>query len=241
MLKDLNLTIKKSAHRKTVGIAIYPDQRIVVSAPLRLKDTHVEAFLMRKMDWIQKKLKAFSNVPKIRASTFVSGERFPFLGSEYTLTVIHTAASYVTIFENQLVVSVRVGLEPMKQSKLIQKLLIQWYQEQALLRAKERIPVFTGQLRVTPTSVSVKKYSRRWGVCKSTGDIVLNWLLMHGSPEIFDYVVVHELCHLKEFNHSPKFWRLVASVCPDYKEIKKQLKLMSYQSVGSILGVGSKQ
>lgn len=181
----MNLIVKRSAKRKTISVAVYPDQRVVVSAPMRLPEVRITMFVNEKKPWIETKLKWFATLPP------------PVEKRTYSSPLARRAAARA-------------------------------YQEQALAKLKERITHYAPLLKVSPRNVAIRNYKSRWGACKSNGDLVFNWRLILASDLVFDYVVVHELSHLKEFNHSPAFWRTVESVFPRYKEAKKELRLNSF-------------
>jgi len=97
-----------------------------------------------------------------------------------------------------------------------------------LLALREQLqqpsPISPNSMGVTPSSVGIKSFKSRWGSCHVNGDIVFNWKIVMAPNRIVDYVVVHELCHLKHHDHSPKFWKAVEKVIPDYKDCKRWLK-----------------
>ena len=100
----------------------------------------------------------------------------------------------------------------------------QWLMQQAQHHFKQRLDHFAPMLQVRWTRLGLSNAATRWGSAKTDGSIRLNWRLMHFQPAVLDYVVVHELSHLREMNHSPRFWDTVQSVLPDYAHLRKQLK-----------------
>ena len=111
---------------------------------------------------------------------------------------------------------------PVNYANLPQK-LTEWYKKQAREYITTRVNHFSPIMHVAPKDIWIKTYKRKWGLCRSDGIISFNWRLMHFPPEIIDYVVVHELAHLIEPNHSANFYRLVQEVLPDYKGAKDYL------------------
>ena len=217
---------------RRASISIYPDLRVVVSAPSYLPEERLQAFILSKEEWIQEKLRnyrvlAAENPPR----QWVSGESISIFDQVYVLKVIRSSTRFVEVQGNELVVAVpdRKGERP--GAEVIRRILGGWIQAQALEHFKRRTEYFSALLRVNPKTVSVRNYRGRWGACKSTRDIVFNWRLALAPLSIVDYVVVHELCHLMEFNHSPHFWALVGTVMPNYKEMKKELKRLGYLGV----------
>jgi predicted metal-dependent hydrolase len=105
--------------------------------------------------------------------------------------------------------------------------VIQWYKKQALADFSRRLEIFSAKLGVSFKSLTLSNAKSRWGSCNSRKEIRLNWRLLQAPPHIINYVVCHELAHLKEMNHSAKFWATVASIYPDYKLAEKELKAWS--------------
>ena len=213
-----DFTIKRSAKRRTVGISIYPDLRVVVSAPFRYSEERLQAFVREKSSWIEEKLKEFAKYgPAQPKRTYLSGDRISILGKTYVLKVFEGPLNQAHLTENEILIEAT-------SAKRTKEAFARLLHAQAAQHLKGRIIHFANQLRVQPKSLTIKDYKSRWGTCKSTGDIVLNWRILLSSEAIVDYVVVHELSHLIEFNHSRAFWRVVGSVFPDYKRARKILR-----------------
>jgi len=121
-------------------------------------------------------------------------------------------------------VSISPGLEEEKERELIKEMLTKWYKDSFGDIVRERIEKYSPELNVAPAKIFIKNQKTRWGSCSTKGNINLNWLLVMTPLEIIDYVIVHELSHLKVMNHSQEFWTLVESILPDYKERRKWLK-----------------
>jgi hypothetical protein len=107
--------------------------------------------------------------------------------------------------------------------------VLQWYRREALEDFTRRMQLLTNRLGVEMPPIALSSARTRWGSCNSRGEIRLNWRLIQAPPHIIHYVVAHELAHLKEMNHSPKFWAIVAKLCPDYIASRHALKTMSAQ------------
>ena len=120
--------------------------------------------------------------------------------------------------------SISPGLEEEKERELIKEMLTKWYKDSFGDIVRERIEKYSPELNVAPAKIFIKNQKTRWGSCSTKGNINLNWLLVMTPLEIIDYVIVHELSHLKVMNHSQEFWTLVESILTDYKERRKWLK-----------------
>jgi predicted metal-dependent hydrolase len=110
---------------------------------------------------------------------------------------------------------------------LIQRKVVQWYKKQALVDFARRLEIFSAKLGVALPQLLLSNARSRWGSCNSRKEVRLNWRLLQAPPHIINYVVCHELAHLKEMNHSVRFWHVVESIFPDYKTAEKELKALS--------------
>lgn len=119
---------------------------------------------------------------------------------------------------------VQVPPSVQKRDQYVQGALTDWYRAHALEKLQEKMERFSQAVGVTPSSVGIKTFKGRWGSCSTKGNLLLNWKVIIAPNRIVDYVVVHELCHLHEHNHSPRFWQHVARVIPDYVECRQWLK-----------------
>ncbi|NLW24428.1 MAG: M48 family metallopeptidase [Clostridia bacterium] len=148
------------------------------------------------------------------------------MGKPYTLKVVRQKKSIpgVHLKKGNIIVSISPGLEEEKERELIKEMLTKWYKDSFGDIVRERIEKYSPELNVAPAKIFIKNQKTRWGSCSTKGNINLNWLLVMTPLEIIDYVIVHELSHLKVMNHSQEFWTLVESILPDYKERRKWLK-----------------
>ena len=205
------------AKRRTIALIIEKDGSLTVRAPKRatLKDIH--GFIEEKSDWIirsREKMKAVVEVPK---KQYVDGEKFLFLGQNYELRLVppqRPALKFNSGFT--LSVSARERGE---------RAFIKWYKSQALTILTERVNHYAALHGFEPKLVKVNSAKTRWGSCSANGTINFTWRLILAPPEVVDYVVLHELAHLKIQNHSPRFWKLVEKICPDYKRQRKWLRV----------------
>jgi predicted metal-dependent hydrolase len=215
------------SRRYTIGIEVHPG-RVVVRAPQHAPRERLEGFLQSKGAWILRQLQHFEQMRlAYPPRQFVSGERFPFLGEEYSLEVALNghADPYVNLGEGRLLVCVSAGLSPEAHPECVREALRAWYQERAKAILPVRAHELSRQVGLAPEKVRVRTMLRRWGSCTARGTVNLSWLLTFAPQPIIDYVIIHELCHLKHLNHSAGFWRLVESQVPDYKARRKWLRL----------------
>ena len=219
------------ARRRSVGMRI-TDQGLVVTAPGWLPLSQVEAILQRKAAWIIGKLRAHHPTHPDRQQTVLQwqdGMLLPYLGGHIPLRLTvpdsarprsSPAACLLPGAPPVLAVPMPVGSDPAWVRRSVQR----WFREQALEHFTQRIACFAPILGVRCQSLQLSSARTRWGSASARGVIRLHWGLLHFAPELVDYVVVHELCHLREMNHSVRFWQLVESILPDYRRLRQQLK-----------------
>jgi len=219
-------TIVKT-RRKTIGITVDMNGEVKVSAPLYISEKQIRETVQKKAGWIVKKVnEVIERNSDIVSRQFVSGERISYLGKEYTLEIVekYLKKAEILIKEDVLTVYISLGLSGESRTQTIKQALEKWYRQRFAEIIKERIEKYYEQLKVAPCKVVVKDQKTRWGSCSKKGNINLNWRLVMAPLHVIDYVVVHELCHLKIMNHSKDFWNLVMSVMPNYTESKTWLR-----------------
>ena len=214
------VTVKKSSRRKTTALKI-KDRDVSIHIPARLPLKFAKEFVLQKTAWIQKNLIA-QTLKQPQQKQFINGEEFLFLGDKYILQLIQTDSS-PAIIKTPLDIEFHGRLNRLSVSG-IRTALIHWYKQQAEDYLKSRTAEIAGKINFGPQSITVKTYKSRWGSCGIKGDIQYNWKLLLAPPNIIDYVIIHELCHLKHHNHSAKFWNLVNLYCPTFKTARLWLK-----------------
>ena len=208
--------------RRTVGLKI-TENGLVIHAPKRISQSHLESIIVLKADWIRKKLETLIE-NKLPEMQWRHGETLLFMGNTISLAVEHDIRSKVVEYEPGVL---QLAMPNHHDQTLIARKVIQWYKKQALVDFTRRLEIFSSKLGVSFSSFNLSNAGSRWGSCNSRKEIRLNWRLLQAPPHIINYVVCHELAHLKEMNHSAKFWATVASIYPDYKLAEKELKALS--------------
>lgn len=208
--------------RRTVGLKV-TQAGLVVHVPQRLALSDIEAILFAKQLWIIDKLatKQRDQLPQIAWQT---GEKLYFLGHQIMLDVtLSNTNKGVCISDNTLTIR-----QPnLADTALIVRKTIAWYKKEALKDFARRLEVFSVKLNLPTPKLLLSNAKSRWGSCNSRGEIRLNWRLIQAPPSVINYVVCHELAHLKEMNHSAKFWAIVEKLDPNYKQAEKDLKILS--------------
>lgn len=210
--------------RKTVGMRISPDG-LVVHAPRRISQSQLEHLLLTKADWIRKKLEAQQN-NAIAPTQWQDGTSLLLLGNDITLSVRHDARNRAVEYLPGIL---QVALPTPEDATTIARKVLQWYRKEAMTDFGRRLEILSAKLGVPTPSLFLSNARSRWGSCNSRGEVRLNWRLLQAPPHIINYVICHELAHLKQMNHSAKFWAIVEKICPDYKRAEKELKGLSAQ------------
>jgi len=214
--------------RKTIGIIIDRNGEVRVHAPFRASKKQIYEVVRKRADWIERKVNEIkARNSKLICRQFVSGEKILYLGREYTLEIAkkHSGRANVIIYEGAVIVYISPGLPDEDRKQAVKEALMKWYRQHFSEIVKERLKVYSLQLKAAPCKVVIKNQKTMWGSCSQKGNINLNWKLVMAPVEIIDYVIVHELCHLKVMNHSKDFWNLVASTLPNFHESKNWLKI----------------
>jgi predicted metal-dependent hydrolase len=205
------------SRRKTIALIIQRDGSLTVRAPLRMPEASIQEFVQNHNDWIRKKQAQLKSSLLPTKKGFVEGETFSYLGKEYPLNIKAVQRSAL-IFSG-------TNFQLHKSSTLqARQAFIQWYKTQALKVISERVVHIAKKNKLTYQKVRITSARTRWGSCSSIGTLSFTWRLVLAPAEVIDYVVVHELVHTQIRNHSPKFWRKVAEVMPEYNLYTAWLK-----------------
>jgi len=216
-------TLKVSARRRTIGLQV--DERgLTVHIPHRLPPHTVESLLRDKSDWIARKLAKWQNRPA--AIAWQDGTTLRHLGQPLQLCLRRDARNRAAEFDGS---RLHLAVADTGDSTAVQRKVAQWYARQARADFARRLELLAAKLGVPTPPLYLSSAKTRWGSCNSKGEIRLNWRLIQAPPHIIHYVVAHELAHLKEMNHSPKFWTWVEKLCPDYQAARQELKALSAQ------------
>lgn len=210
--------------RRTIGLKITADG-LVVHAPKRIFAYQLNQILQKKSGWILNKLQARA-ANQVDAINWINGENLLYLGQDIQLSIVKNASNKAPAFDANTLTLVT----PTPDNQIhIQRKVIQWYQKQAGLDFSRRLEIMAARLGVPTPALTLSNAKSRWGSCNSRGEVRLNWRLLQAPPHIINYVVCHELAHLKQMNHSAKFWAVVESLFPSYKIAEKELKNLSPQ------------
>jgi predicted metal-dependent hydrolase len=222
---NFDCTVIRRDRKRTASIQVSPANEISIIIPKDLADEKIKSLIKRKTPWILSKIK-FNQEVKYphKAKEFVNGEAFQYLGRNYRLKVMSGEKEGVDLKNGRLNVRISQGNSDSNDEKL-KSLLTDWYIRNAEKKLKERILRFADRIGVSVTGIKLKSLKQRWGSCSKDGSIVFNWKIIIAPIAIVDYVVAHELCHMRYHDHSKEFWNLMQRVMPDYREKKEWLRV----------------
>lgn len=199
------------------------DGAVSIAVPQALPEERISKILLDKQRWIKEKMYLHQQAQPVSQREMISGEAFPYLGRHYRLKVETGALQPVKLQHGQLLLRLPEALQV---DHIIREMLVYWYRMQAEIRFREKVRRYAKVVGVEPGDVGIKTFQSRWGSCNIKGEILFHWKVIMAPHRIVDYVVVHELCHLKHHDHSPAFWKSVERVVPDYLECKEWLKMV---------------
>ena len=206
--------------RKTLALTVDRMGNLIVRAPFNLPEYEIYKFIEEKDDWIKSRI----NKVKLKASTYpdlISYQKFLLFGTKYKTMKLMSVKS--AKFENGFCYVPNLDT----QKELVHKVVLV-YKRLANKWLKQRTDEISQAIGIKYNSFKVSDTKGRWGACTSKKEINLNFRVVCLAPALIDYVIVHELAHIKEMNHSPKFWVIVQSILPDYKKRRKAIKELNF-------------
>ena len=201
--------------RKTLSLIVEADGTLTVRAPLRMKEADIRRFIEAKRNWIQRK-QARVQEEAVPPRQYVDGERFWYLGREIPLRIV-SGEKPALVMDG--VFKLTESARPQAES-----VFTAWYKKQAREVLIPRVEFFARTYGFEMEKTRISSARTRWGSCSSKKTLSFTWRLVMAPLDMIDYVVVHELCHLNEMNHSKTFWAQVETILPDYKSRRKWLK-----------------
>lgn len=221
--REITYTVRHSSRAKSIRLRIAPRVGLEIVVPRRERLPDIAALLRRHAAWI---LTTLDRYPTVTATNgfrppMGDGATAPYRGASYRLVVRVAPGRRATVIPDDAARRLLVTLVDAADTSAILK---GWFKTRARHVLDERITVFAAALGVTYGRFVVRDQRTRWGSCSSSGNLNFNWRLILAPPAVLDYVVIHELAHRKELNHSARFWAVVAAHCPDYRARQRWLR-----------------
>ena len=211
------------SRRRTMSIIVSPDKGILVKAPLRTPVRIIDTFINEKTEWIIKTLVSFSSLVNLSDLTYTDGERLLYKGKEHLLRIIDSDKYYVRHADGS---EIEVGTAGRKDPATVYSLLEAWFKLIARKELTERFINILSKYKshgFMPSSFSVARMKKRWGSCSSKGRIAVSYDLIRLDPVFSEYVIIHELCHLRHHNHGSEFYRFLTELYPEWKRVREEL------------------
>ena len=219
--RTIQCALRASGRARRPGLWIAPETGLVVTAPQGLDESRVRAFLQQHRRWILRQMERFQRCADA-PSRWPYGPALLYRGDPHAVLARRAASGRVDRTpDRRLLVSARSpSIEGVRQ------MLQRWLKHEASRLLGERVAALGPRMGLVPGRVYVRNLRDRWGSCWPGGSLSFNYRLIMAPPEILDYVVVHELAHLREPNHSPRFWALVAGEYPAHREARRLLRTL---------------
>lgn len=212
--------------RRTLGITVTPDKKVTITAPLEASLEKILETVGRRASWISKQIRKFESYETIllpRKVEYVSGETFYYMGRKHRLKVVIGDTEMV----NRNGKYIEVSVMNKSSEKHVAGLLMRWYRDEARRTFQERFARYEYILKrekIAVNQILVRRLEKRWGSCTKLRNIILNLSLIQAPIQCIDYVIVHELCHLKYLNHGPKFYSMLGRYMEDWEKRKNRLQ-----------------
>lgn len=219
---NFDYTVKRSA-RRTLSIEVRRGE-VIVRTPQRASRACVRELVADKAPWVERQLqRQRQQLASIPEYSYAPGCCLPYLDGE--LQLVHgwgSPAGASLVGERLQLLLSRRSRRPVREQA--RALVVDWYRSRALSVLRDKSEALAAQLGLSVTSVAVKNTRSKWGHCTADGRLQYNWQILLAPEGVVDYLVAHEVCHLRHHNHSAAFWALVDSVCPDYRQQRDWLK-----------------
>lgn len=214
---DLEFELRGSSQRRSLQVTVDRAGDLILFAPPDCDAATLEGFVREKRSWIYRKLaeKELLRQP-VAGKQYVSGEGFPYLGRGYRLLLVDEQSAPVKLEDGRFKMLRSASVEGRRH-------MIGWYEEHARPWLSSRVDRFAGRVGVQPAGVVVRDLGYRWGSCGRGEKLYFHWRAILLPPRIVEYIVVHELVHLREAHHTPDFWLLVERAMPDFLARKQWL------------------
>lgn len=217
---SLNIHLIRSKKRKkTLSLRIQEDGKVLLSVPYHTPRREIESFLGKTRAWIIKKVWEKEKVFRESQRVFIPGERFLYLGESYPLEIRESDHR-----QPPLKLSFGKFILDQDHLKAARDIFIQWYKREAREVIAERLEYYTHRLHLFPREIRITNARSRWGSCSHDNRLSFSWRIILAPLAVIDYILIHELAHIKEKNHSERFWKFLESILPDYRTPRLWLK-----------------
>ena len=208
--------------RKHLQLRILSTTQLEIIAPNKFPKSHIEQIIHEKTNWIIKKIQHLTVIKANPTNKSIThGQTILYLGHPHLLHFIKGNIPHPTIHldHQQIIITM-----PVENTLAAESLVKEWYCSAARTLLLAKTTFWAKEINVQPQRITIKEQKTRWGSCSSRGNLNYNWRIIMAPPEVIDYLVIHELCHLRVLNHSSLFWKEVGRFSPKFKEHREWLK-----------------
>lgn len=229
----INYGIVYSDKRKKATLAVYPMKEVEISVPKNLEREHIQILVKKKADWVIKQLLWFDEITQIDSSKeHANGETYLHIGRQYRLQIEKgKGRAEAKIVGKRLIVNLPIYTPKKYEKKVIKAAIWKFYRQQTEEKVTGLLKKYSMKLNIQSPRFTIKNQFKRWGSCTSKNKLIFNLRLAMAPMSQIEYVVSHELCHIKIKGHSIEYWKLLKSIMPEFKNRKEALRKDGLQYV----------
>ena len=224
--RTFDWSVRYSTRRRSIQLRIIDLFHLEVTAPAGTGLERIRQVLLKKSTWLLRQLQRIETAATNQTNASLThGATVLYQGAPHSLLLLADGGKKPKVTRNHGAIAIHLSeLVGYDNDPTVYRALQKWFGEQAQLRLLERTRYWSSHIGVTPNRIVLRDQKTRWGSCSSLGTISYNWRIIMAPPPVLDYLVIHELCHMLQPNHSPKYWLEVSRWCPDYKNQRRWLR-----------------
>ena len=229
----INYDIVYSNKRKNATLSVYPLKLVEIRVPSNLEQDHIQNLVRKKAHWVMKQILWFDEIVQMDTiKEHVNGESYLYLGRQYRLKIIKNHEKpQAKLIGKYLTVWLPENIPKNKEKKTAKAAIWKWYREQANKKIAETIKTYSKKLGISQPTYKIKNQYKRWGSCTKKDELIFNFRIAMAPIALLQYIVAHEMCHIKNKDHSNKFWKQLQTIMPDYEQRKERLRKEGTQYV----------
>ena len=222
----INYDIVYSDRRKNATLSVYPLKMVEISVPTNLEPEHIRSLVKKKAHWVMKEILWFDEIVQMDSKKeHVNGETYLYLGRQYRLKIIRNhERPQAKLIGKYLTVWLPENTPKNKEKRIIKAAIWKWYRQQANKKIEDVIKTYSKKLGISQPKFTIKNQYKRWGSCTSKNMLNFNFRIAMAPVTLLQYIVAHEMCHIKHKDHSSKFWKQLKTIMPDYEDRKERLR-----------------
>lgn len=225
---DIDYAIRRSNRRATVSISVDAAGHVVLTAPSTASRERLDRLVHVKAAWIVARLRGARASTRPAPREMLSGETFLYLGRQYRLRVDIDQSQLRPLVLHDGIMHVRLprGLPAARRADYVRASLVDWYRRRATAQLPAHVSRWASRLKLPEPPLLIREQKKRWGSCTASGRVQLNWRIVQAPRALIEYVVAHELAHLRHPDHSAAFWAALATAMPDYERRQRALRML---------------